>query len=547
MKQLLIILLSLIALATHAQVFIGNDGAVHPVGVFPVASTNDVKGAPKQKATIAERNAIPLSLRDTGMTCYVSNIGNGSDGMFILKGGIQDANWVPFSTGGGGNTIIAKGGNAITDTITADGSKQDIAIYIGNPDSIFVSGVQNTTVDGGGAYTFKQVGDSLIIHYSQAPEGSIVYKISLFGPFAGGGGSGGSGGGGSGGDSIIIIIPPPFDTSGNSAWTYVLDTSCQIKYGANFAQGATSNMVALANTGLSYARVPYNNSGSPSYSSYTTGGYNVLLSYNPAPPVQGSYFPLPTDTLAYRNSLNAFLNSNGTTNITGIAFINEPGNIKHGTGYWNPGSASNVIKLLRTGANVAHEHGLQATEGGFSGEIFFYEVWKDYINRDFPDSAAAFAAAMFPTGTNLNNWANDTTHGYRIRYLDTIIAALPKLPLDYTNLHIGLTTLDNDSADASIDVLPFKQMVRYLHRVSGKPVISNEITFQNNNNPDILSQIIDAIEDLHDAKNGDMSMVYFLNHSDHPFVNSDGSLTDFGIALKNKIQETKIDVTGTIQ
>jgi hypothetical protein len=292
-------------------------------------------------------------------------------------------------------------------------------------------------------------------------------------------------------------------------------------------------MIALANLGMNYARVSQNNSSSANYTAYTSGGYNTLLSLNPSAPVSGSYTALPTDSLAYRNGIKTFLGTNGTTSLAGVALINEPANIKHGAGYWNPGSAQNVINLLRAGGNALHELGLKAYDGGlFSGEIAYYEVWKDLVNRGHADSAAIFATSMFPAGTNLNNWATDTTHGYRIRYMDSLIAAFPTLPLDGANMHLGLTVLDSDSTDASIDTTPFLLMVRYIHRVTGKPVISNEISFQNNSNTDILSQVIDVIETAHDAKNGDMSMVYFLNQPAHAFANSDGSLTTYGTALK---------------
>lgn len=534
MKSFLIILLSLIAFTTQAQVFIGNDGAVHPTGVFPMSLSQDVKGAPKRVTTIAQRDAIPAALRDTGMTCYVTSI----DSMYILKGGIANTNWQVFTSGGGAGGGVSNG-NALTRTVTADGFHQTIAVYTG---AYTVVSVQALTQNGSGLLKWIQAGDSTYIYYGDAPEGSISYKISIIGgtntdslpapPNAGGGGTTGGGGGTTGGGGSAGI---------NSIWTFNTDTNCTVKYGAQYALSSdNANMVALANEGLNYTKVSYNGSGAATYPTYTAGGYNVLLSYNPRS--TGAYTALPTDSLAFRNGIKNFINTNGSNNLIGVALINEPTNIKHGTGLWNPISAKNTINLLRSGANALHEIGLQAFDGGILfDEIGWYEVWKDFTNRGLTDSAAIFAASAFPTGTNLNAWASDTAHGYRITYMDSLIAALPTLPLDAVNMHYYETIQDKDSSNGSINPDIFKSIVRYLHRVSGKPVIMDAFGVDNNSSTDILSQLIDAIEDLHDSKNGDMSLAIWYNDANHSTANSDGSLTTFGTALKNKITETRID------
>lgn len=546
MKQLLFILFLFISFATRAQMHIGADGAGHSNNTdLPFALSNEIKGAPKRVNSIAERNAIPPALRDTGMTCYVTAI----DSTYILRGGILNQHWQLFTTSGGGG--ISGSGSALTMTYVANGYNQIIPVYTGQNT---VASVQTLTDNGTGIQRWLQMGDSTYIFYGDPPEDTIKYILAVVGnlhvdtTIAGGGSNpgGGTGGGGNNNGGGTPPTPPTPPVSGNSAWAFTTDTGCQVKYGALFALGSTSaNMIALANTGLSYARVPYNGSGTVNYPAYTAGGYNVLLSLNPAPPSTGNYTPLPTDTLAYRNGIKNLLAANGTTNLIGAALINEWNNIKHGQGYWNPVSAQNVINLLHAGANALHESGLKAYDGGFTGEILYYEVWKDYVNRGFTDSAADFAGRAFPAGANLNTWATDTAHGYRITFLDSVIAALPSLPLDGVNFHYYETLLDKDSLTASINALTFKQIARYLHRVSGKPVITNEFGTNNNTNPDILSQLIDAVEELHDAQNGDMSMAFwYAGDASHPIANADGSLTDFGIALRDKIRDTRVDITG---
>jgi hypothetical protein len=384
--------------------------------------------------------------------------------------------------------------------------------------------VQNTTENGGGIQSFSQVGDSTYIYYSQAPYSqnsgdSITYKLNI---------------------SAVTSE----DTSGSGG--IIIDTStlaCSpVKYGALFGLGSTAlNMTALSNEGLQYARVSYNNTGSVSYPAYTSAGYKVLWSYNTAVPVIGSYTLLPTDTLSFRNKLDSILTANGTTNMEGAAVINELYNIRHGAGYWNPVSARNVINLLRAAVNVLHEHGIKAFDGGLNGEILYYQVWRDYVNRGFPDSAADFAARAFPAGTNLTNWATDTSHGYRISYADSIIAALVTLPTDAVNYHYYETVLNADSLNTTINPLTFMQIARYLRRATGKHVITNEFGLNNNTSTDILSQLIDAVEELHDEGNMEYA-IWYSGNPDYSLVGDDASLTDLGVAFRDRVQDEHADL-----
>lgn len=144
MRYLFIILTIFTAFTVNAQVFVGGSGAMEPTGDFPVAFSNNVKGAPKRVNSLAQRNAIPAALRDTGMTCYVTSI----DSTYILRGGIDNTNWQTYSTGGGGTTIISNGGgNIVTRTVTATGLRKDIAVYTGTG---VVGSVQPITINGGG-------------------------------------------------------------------------------------------------------------------------------------------------------------------------------------------------------------------------------------------------------------------------------------------------------------------------------------------------------------------------------------------------------------
>jgi hypothetical protein len=435
------------------------------------------------------------------------------------------------------NNFSGGGISTFSDTVVYNADARRLQLLFYTPGKQ-VTAVKTADINGSGFLAnYKTVRDTTSINYSVAPDSTITFIFSGIIKDTSSLVSSGNGTGGG------VVTPPPgpggiSTPAGFSTWTPVIDNSCQVKFGAqNSLPTASANMIAMANTGVSYAKVAYNGTGLATYTSYTAGGYNVLLSYNPTAPVSGGYSPLPTDTLAFRNNLIRLINSNGSTNLIGTALITEWNSIQHGKGYWKPTSAQNMINLLHAGINALHELGLKAYDGGISDDIMRYLVWRDYNTRGFTDSAASFASRAFPAGTNLATWESDTSHGYRIVYTDSVLTAMQTLPLDGVNVHFFETVLDADSNNATINPLTFKQIVRYLHRKTGKPVITNEFGVNNNSNIDILSQLIDAVEDLHDAKNGDMSIALCSN----AIANSDGTLTPFGAALQQKLSETHID------
>jgi hypothetical protein len=94
-KLVLIISLLFSTVAAFSQAEIRNDGAVHATGNFPVALSGEIKGSPKRVKDTLERNAIPLSFRDTGMFCYVTSFKK----TYQLQDGIANSNWVEYKSG----------------------------------------------------------------------------------------------------------------------------------------------------------------------------------------------------------------------------------------------------------------------------------------------------------------------------------------------------------------------------------------------------------------------------------------------------------------
>lgn len=499
MKYLLIIFSSLLAITVHAQIVIGSTGAAEPVGNFPVAFSKNIKGAPQRVSSLAERDAIPMSIRDTGMLCYVTSV----KARFFLDNGIDNSNWKLDSIGSGSTTIISNGGgNAVTRTATANGNSLVITVYTGTG---LVTGVSSITENGSGLQYYAQDGDSLHIYYGDAPEGDIIYRIGIIG------------------DITNAFVP------------------CDpVKYGALFTNA--TDLSAGSNLGLQYLRTGYSGGNTVTYPNYTGAGYKVLLTYNTAVSTNGNYTALPTDTTAFKNKMDSILALYGTTNLEGIALINEPNNIKHGTGYWQP-NAQNYLNLLKAATGVAHKYGLKIGDGGFTGEILYYMAYEDLLNRGFADSAADFAARAFPNTGGLSGWRTDTGHGYRIAFVDSLIKGIAAMNVDFVNFHFYETNLDKDSLNTTINPLTFKQIAWYLRRVTGKKVITNEFGLNNNTNADIMAQLIDAVEELHAADANYMEYaMWYSGNPNYTLANVDGSLTELGQAFRDKIKDEHVDL-----
>lgn len=131
MKKILFILLLFITAHSFGQAYVGSDGALHPTGSFPVALSNEIKGAFKRVNSIAERDAIALSFRDTGMLCYVA----GMDLLYYLKGGTANNNWALFKASVDDSTKVnsyeeVRTGTTNTLTVTKTPIPGTVRVYV---------------------------------------------------------------------------------------------------------------------------------------------------------------------------------------------------------------------------------------------------------------------------------------------------------------------------------------------------------------------------------------------------------------------------------
>jgi hypothetical protein len=102
---------------------VGVSATVGPMSTLPGMRGVDIKGCPKQVASIAARNAIPgdglartdvLQMRQEGMRCWVQDRGDGNPAEYQLVGGVDDSNWVDVTLPSG---IGSKARNTDTDAV----------------------------------------------------------------------------------------------------------------------------------------------------------------------------------------------------------------------------------------------------------------------------------------------------------------------------------------------------------------------------------------------------------------------------------------------
>jgi hypothetical protein len=72
---------------------------------YPTAFAAELLGGHHEVLTLLDRNAIPAERREEGMTCWVVE----TDQMYVLSGGIDDLNWLEFSTQGASGALPAIG------------------------------------------------------------------------------------------------------------------------------------------------------------------------------------------------------------------------------------------------------------------------------------------------------------------------------------------------------------------------------------------------------------------------------------------------------
>lgn len=235
--------------------------------------------------------------------------------------------------------------------------------------------------------------------------------------------------------------------------------------------------------------------------------------------------PFPTDTVAFKDSMDAALSYAGGI-IPAVIFLeNEENNT--GDGY-HTGYAATYLNELRAATGLAHAYGYKIGNGGATANVMrylTYHYYADDTSQGYNTTKAASFLARTPN-TNYNN-ANLKARG---RFEDTVLRALATIPVDYVNYH----WYGGTSPDGKVDVM--QECVEYLRAITGKTVVTNEIG-QYNTDTATTDSLLKATKDL------ELPIVMWYDNDGSPALalnETNGTLRANGIAFKNYLATNKL-------
>jgi hypothetical protein len=202
-------------------------------------------------------------------------------------------------------------------------------------------------------------------------------------------------------------------------------------------------------------------------------GFDVFLNVNYSnvqrgPDEEKAPVPFPTDLDNYKQLLNNAISSlRGKKPVT-IAIENEEDNFQYHTG-----TPQEYLNELRAAIPIVHAAGIQVTNAGITAPAIAYLVYNDLLEHGKHSEAAEY---MNSTQIPLDKpWVRK-----KGEFASQTLAAYKNMDIDFVNFHWY---------GKSNDVSGLKTTIEYLKRVTGKPVITNEIG-QYDNLPETVKAII---------------------------------------------------------
>ncbi len=196
----------------------------------------------------------------------------------------------------------------------------------------------------------------------------------------------------------------------------------------------------------------------------------------------------PTALAAYRSRLGAILDELPTTKAVQVE--NEEVEPR-----FFAGTMSQYVDELDAAVEVGHARGLPVTNGGITARPVSLLTWQDYRDRGMQAQADDFARRAFSRPTDRaiqQDLLRKPFTGLRRATLQTawdkakqLIPAFRSSRMDYVNFH---WYIDDDHA--------LREVVSYLRRATGKPVVTTEIG-QHNTLPEVVTgHLTTVIEQL---------------------------------------------------
>ena len=262
------------------------------------------------------------------------------------------------------------------------------------------------------------------------------------------------------------------------------------RFGAmiNGDMSVPSKIAIINSLGAKYTRTAItlqNWSGSDlAYEKYREAGINVALNINwYSHNLYGAPVPFPTNLVLYKNTLTAVLNKYPDPAI--VVIENEETQKEYHSGAMN-----NYVAELYAAIPIVHGKGLKVTNGGIHPQGLCYWVWKDYIDRDLPDSAAWWKTTTF--SPQMNGGVSNPTASINFywRQIDTLLRAYDTLDLDYVNMHY-YEPINSAGDGVAVTGNAIKIIADYVWRRTGKRTMTNE-TGQENEDPVLVTNMLAA-------------------------------------------------------
>jgi hypothetical protein len=435
-KKLLAVLFVFISIYSFGQAYVGSDGSLHPVGSFPVAHSNEIKGGFKRVNTLSERDNIPMSLRDTGMLAYIVQ----DNETYQLRSGIDNNFWTKFANDGGNITYIY--GDTVLNTYVTN--------YI---DSIFnITNISDTTINNYISYIVDSIVGTTVM---QGIEG-VLRTNPYFSQ-----------------NNRMELQPYRFSIMSGSTRSNVTS-----QIGALIDPYFNSFIVApkLNIKLLRYGVTMTDNKASYPFQQAKSNGYDVFLTVNSVAVRQSdlSNYPTAADLPQFVTNFKQFLTNRVKGYADKISLENEENNSSYRP-FWVAGDYINELSAI---TKVAHDSGYIITNGGLTGPVLRRWVWKWLNDHGRVTQANIFAnQEINPAFINgLANWETNPTWSGRVAQFDSLIRAYDTIPIDYVNFHYYAPGFDTTTTWNPNCLL---WITEALHDATGKTVITNETGVDN--------------------------------------------------------------------
>jgi hypothetical protein len=157
------------------------------------------------------------------------------------------------------------------------------------------------------------------------------------------------------------------------------------------------------------------------------------------------------------------------------------------------GTMAQYVQELNAATDVAHARGIRVTNGGITNELVKLLVWQDYKDRGLDALAYDFAGRAFAVHPNVVRALRAQPFaGLPIPALqaawdrtEELIPAFRKSAMDYVDFH---WYTDDDQVLAEV--------VDYLRRATGKPVVTTEIGQHNTSSDVVTGHLTTLVEEL---------------------------------------------------